>query len=215
MPGGLSSSQTFRNTVPQFEEELVTCPYNMAHQLRPDRLVRHLVICRKESLSSSTSPSYKIALAIKICPYNASHHVHKADMEYHLMQCSSAMLGKEQGVLKDDEEPKKSVNTAVAFEDSDEEDWDKEMKGLNLGTYNPMDKVVKNNIPVNVGNTLLNKSGRRDLRSLQRLGDKDGVAQLVNGHDSAETSTGAGYLPVGMNQTSSGKKKKKKKQAMN
>merc|ERR1719233_1732784 len=117
---------------------------------------------------------------------------------------------------KDVTQPKESVNTLMASEDSEEEDWDKEMKGLNLGTYNPMDKVVKNNIPVNVSNHLINKSGRRDLRSLQRVGDKAGVAQLVNGHGGAKSEhvPEAGYIPVGMTQTSSGKKKKKK-QAQN
>ena len=39
-----------------------------------------------------------------------------------------------QEVRKDHEEPKKSVNAVMACEDSDEEDWGKEMKGRNLET---------------------------------------------------------------------------------
>ena len=50
---------------------LVGCPYNVSHQLRPDRLV----ICRKETLSSPTSPGYRRALGIKIYPYNSAHHI--------------------------------------------------------------------------------------------------------------------------------------------
>ena len=68
MPRG---TQTFCNTVPEFREDLVGCPYNVSHQLRPDRLV----ICRKETLSPPTSPGYRRALGIKIYPYNSAHHI--------------------------------------------------------------------------------------------------------------------------------------------
>merc|ERR1711862_728694 len=87
------------------------------------------------------------------------------------------------------------------------------IEGLNLGTYNPMVKVVKNNIPVNFNANLINKSGRRDLRSLQRIGDKDGVRQLVNegGYGPSGSGQEVGHLLVGMIASPLGQKKKKKK----
>lgn len=206
MPRG---TQTFCNTVPEFKEELVGCPYNISHQLRPDRLVRHLVICRKESLSSPTSPGYKRALGIKICPYNSAHHIHRADMEHHLTLCASALQFKQELVVPGKEHIKLTVvHHTTAAADSDEEDWDKEMKGLNLGTYNPMEKVVKENLPVNAH--LMNKSERRDLRSMQRLGDWEGVGQVVNGGGGG-LGNGIGHLPVGMSASIVKKKKNKKK----
>jgi len=205
MPRG---SQTFCNTVPEFREELVGCPYNISHQLRPDRLVRHLVICRKETLSSPTSPGYKRALGIKICPYNSAHHIHRADMEHHLTLCASALQFKQELVVPDKEHEKPPAEHTPGAADSDEEDWDREMKGLNLGTYNPMEKVVKENLPVNAH--LMNKSGRRDLRSMQRLGDWEGVGQVVNGGGGG-IGYGIGHLPVGMSVSCAKKKKNKKK----
>lgn len=211
MPRGATSNQTFRNTAPEFREELVGCPYNMAHQLRPDRLVRHLVICRKESLSSPTSQGYKTAQSIKICPYNSAHHVHRADMEHHLAQCASARQFREQELR---ELPVRDIQKHVASTaESDDEDWDKEMEGLNLGTYNPMDKVVKDNIPVNAH--LLSKAGRRDLRSMQRMGNWEGVSQLVNVNAEDRAVPVSGHVPVGMScQASSTQKNRKKKKVV-
>ena len=85
MPGTMKYSQTFSNRVEEFKEELVDCPYDNAHKIIPDRLVKHLVKCR-----TSLKHQYKTAINIKICEYNSSHHVHKADMEDHLKQCPSA-----------------------------------------------------------------------------------------------------------------------------
>ena len=132
----------------------------------------------------------------------------RSDLEHHLTLCSSAILFKQQEERKPVKEHKPADNTA-ALADSDEEDWDREMEGLNLGTYNPMEKVVKGNIPVNAH--LMNKSGRRDLRSMQRMGDLAGVAQVVNGYDEGGPSQGSGHLPVGMSETVVKKKKNKKK----
>merc|ERR1719334_2045698 len=136
-------------------------------------------------------------------------------MEYHLTQCSDGLQkkGEENMKVYEERKPKKTVHSAALNVDSDDEDWDKEMEGLNLGTYNPMTKVVKNNIPVNFNANLINKSGRRDLRSLQRIGDKDGVGQLVNEGDYGHSGSGTevSRLPVGMIASPMGQKKKKKK----
>ena len=89
-------SQTFSNRVEEFKEELLVCPYDNAHKIIPDRLVKHLVKCRTSSLKHQ----YKTAINIKICEYNSSHHVHKADMEDHLKQCSSAQNYQHEETLK-------------------------------------------------------------------------------------------------------------------
>ena len=133
----------------------------------------------------------------------------RADMEHHLTLCASALQFKQELVVPGKEHIKLTVvHHTTAAADSDEEDWDKEMKGLNLGTYNPMEKVVKENLPVNAH--LMNKSERRDLRSMQRLGDWEGVGQVVNGGGGG-LGNGIGHLPVGMSASIVKKKKNKKK----
>jgi len=216
MPRGVNSTQTFCNTVAEYTEELVECPYNIAHQLRPDRLVRHLVICRRECLSSPSSPGYKRALSIKICPYNSTHHIQRADLEHHLTLCKSALLFKQEKEMleegkyvgnKSEVDLDEATGVSTAKAESDEEDWDKEMEGLNLGTYCPMEKVVKENMLFNAQGR--NKSTRRDIRSMQRLGDKEGLAQALNGSEEG-SYPGEGHIPVGMSQDVLVKKKKKK-----
>ena len=57
--------------------KLVTCPYNRAHQIRPERIHYHLVKCAKQHPEAD----------LVICPYNATHHVQPADEHVHLLKC--------------------------------------------------------------------------------------------------------------------------------
>ena len=59
------------------------------------------------------------------------------------------------------------------MEDEDEEDWDKEMEGVNLKSYDPMKKVLEMNLPINT--KCMGKRDGREVRSLQRLGDRQGL----------------------------------------
>eukprot|EP00093_Oithona_nana_P013893 13893.XXX_344533_343793_1 [CDS] Oithona nana genome sequencing. len=58
-------------------EELITCPYNKFHQIRPTRIQYHLIKCKKR---------YPNADMI-ICPFNASHHVPREEERTHLLEC--------------------------------------------------------------------------------------------------------------------------------
>ncbi len=49
--------------------DLVTCPYNRCHQIRPDRIQYHLVKCSKQHPEAD----------MVVCPYNASHHVKREE----------------------------------------------------------------------------------------------------------------------------------------
>lgn len=57
--------------------KLRTCPYNPAHQIRPERIQYHLLKCRRNYPDMS----------MVICPYNATHHVNIRDEQAHMRQC--------------------------------------------------------------------------------------------------------------------------------
>lgn len=143
---------------------------------------------RRDCLSSKTNPFYKRAQDIKICQFNQSHHVHKADMESHLKTCESAKRFKELDELgtkvtkhvklvpatqEDDES--KPLNNKV--QEEEEEDWDKEMEGKQILSYDPMKKVLERNFAVN--SACKSEGERRDIRAMQRLGDKEGLSYLL------------------------------------
>ena len=111
MPGTRQYSQTFSHSVVEFREELLDCPYDNAHKIIPDRLVKHLVKCRNSSLKHQ----YKTAINIKICEYDSSHHVHKSQMEEHLKQCPSAQYYQQEAALTPDQVGKKPVEVASAL----------------------------------------------------------------------------------------------------
>ena len=108
MPGTKQHCQTFSNSVVEFREDLVDCPYDNAHKIIPGRLVKHLVKCR----SSSLKTQYKSAINIKICQYDSSHHVHKSQMDEHLKQCPSAQYYQNEAARTPDQVGKKPVEVA-------------------------------------------------------------------------------------------------------
>ena len=48
-----------------------------------------------------------------------------------------------------------------------EEDWEKEMEGVVLTSYDPMKKVIKNNIAINTKCKSVGE--RKDIRAMQRV----------------------------------------------
>jgi len=210
MPGTYNRSQTFCNKKPEFHEELLECPYNSSHQIRPERMIRHLVICRKDCLSSKTNPYFKKAKQIVICQFNSVHHVHKDDLEKHLQECESAALYKETpgieeklSVMSISKGPDSDTNVLESkenVEEESEEDWDKEMSGVELSTYDPMIKVVEKNLAIN---TRCKSAGeRKDIRAMQRVDDKEGLEYLLapasKNKKKKKKPAANKYVPVGM-----------------
>lgn len=58
-------------------DELITCPYNKFHQIRPSRIQYHLLKCKKNHPGAD----------MVVCPFNASHHIQRQNEREHLLEC--------------------------------------------------------------------------------------------------------------------------------
>ena len=58
-------------------EDLISCPYNPCHQIKPSRIQYHLIKCARQH------PHLDMA----VCPYNATHHVPRAREQEHIIEC--------------------------------------------------------------------------------------------------------------------------------
>uniref|UniRef100_A0A8D8GBE1 Gametocyte-specific factor 1 homolog n=1 Tax=Culex pipiens TaxID=7175 RepID=A0A8D8GBE1_CULPI len=58
-------------------EDLLFCPYNRAHRIRPDAMPKHLYKCRRNH------PKTKLV----ICPFNTIHHVPGPELNAHIVEC--------------------------------------------------------------------------------------------------------------------------------
>lgn len=65
------------NTTFNSLEDLKTCPYNVCHQIRPERMHYHLVKCQK------SNPHIKL----ERCPFNATHHIRESALQNHMIEC--------------------------------------------------------------------------------------------------------------------------------
>ncbi|XP_067637634.1 gametocyte-specific factor 1 homolog [Eurosta solidaginis] len=59
------------------ESELLTCPYNVSHQILRSRFQVHLVRCRKSYPNSE----------VVVCPFNITHRVNKQEIDWHVSNC--------------------------------------------------------------------------------------------------------------------------------
>ena len=171
MPIG-SGPQSFRNTTKEeLGDDLITCPYNKSHQIRPERMQRHLIVCRKDVLSKPNHPFHKAAKDLERCPFDANHHIKKSEMESHIQECPSKREMKTV-VLTEAPSWRKSVVTekseaaveaAENWDDDDKEDLDNPQPG-----YNPQAKILNSSVPILYNVPGLYKSEKRDFRSRQR-----------------------------------------------
>eukprot|EP00092_Neocalanus_flemingeri_P019311 GFUD01020917.1.p1 GENE.GFUD01020917.1~~GFUD01020917.1.p1 ORF type:complete len:224 (+),score=62.37 GFUD01020917.1:202-873(+) len=193
MPRG-SGPQTFNNTTKEeLGDDLLTCPYNKSHQIRPERMQRHLIICRKDVLSKPTHPFHKAAKELERCPFDANHHITKAEMESHIIECPSkremkpsvptAVPSWRKSVVRDKSEAEVSVES---WDDVGEDDWDKPQTG-----YNPQDKMLNSSEPLLYNVPGLNKSEKREFRARQR-------ARHIGGQEDAFEDWDQGHLADGM-----------------
>uniref|UniRef100_A0A2A4JP08 CHHC U11-48K-type domain-containing protein n=1 Tax=Heliothis virescens TaxID=7102 RepID=A0A2A4JP08_HELVI len=93
--------------------DMITCPYNMAHQVEHYRMHIHLQKCRKQHPNSG-----KVN-----CPFDATHVVNEVELDYHVTTCPKRhMLDTQLYVMDDDHRPVVPVVPQSAPDTS--EDWE-------------------------------------------------------------------------------------------
>ena len=129
------------------------CPYNKSHMIRPERMQRHLILCRKDVLSKPDNPFHKAAKDLERCPYDANHHIPSAEMDSHITDCPSkremkpkvatAVPSWRKSVVTDKSEAANEKAAENWDDDAAVDDWDTPQAG-----YNPQAKILNSNQPI-------------------------------------------------------------------
>ena len=85
------ASQNYRNTVQEWDEKLIQCPYFPSHQIRPARFGHHLIQCRKALSKQPTSPYYHKIDDLVVCKFNSHHHIPREKMDEHIKKCQGVV----------------------------------------------------------------------------------------------------------------------------
>ncbi|XP_026748055.1 gametocyte-specific factor 1-like [Trichoplusia ni] len=94
--------------------DMISCPYNMAHQVEHYRMHIHLQKCRKQHPDSKKVP----------CPFDATHVVNDVELDYHVSTCPKRhMLDTQLYVMDDDHRP--TVPVVQSAPDTSD-DWENE-----------------------------------------------------------------------------------------
>jgi len=155
----------------EWQEELVQCPYDPVHQIRPARLGHHLVKCRASLERQPTSPYYPRLESTVICEYNVHHHVPRKDYREHLKTCTEHLATKRALDTLNTETIKISgisdimsgVDKVMNHGNADD-DWDDE----NYAPYDPSSKIADTPMMLPQG---LTPAERRDYRIAKRQGE--------------------------------------------
>ncbi|KAJ2941914.1 hypothetical protein O0L34_g10728 [Tuta absoluta] len=109
--------------------QMMTCPYNAAHQVEHYRMHIHLQKCRKQHPNCN-----KV-----ICPIDATHVINDVELEYHIrFTCSKRVLFESQKyVFQDESRPIVAIPPPAVHT---EENWDDD----NVTSYKP-DPAKKGN----------------------------------------------------------------------
>jgi len=154
-----------------WQEELVECPYDPAHKIRPAKLGHHLVKCRTALELQTTSPYYPRLETTVICEYNVHHHVPRKDYHQHLKTCPEHLatkrametLNTETVQISGISDIMSGVDKVMNF-GNDDDDWDDE----NFTPYDPSAKIASTPMILPQG---LTPSQRRDYRIAKRQGE--------------------------------------------
>ncbi|CAG9120318.1 hypothetical protein JYU34_008213 [Plutella xylostella] len=96
---------------------MMTCPYNMAHQVEAYRMQYHLEKCRKQYPNSK-----KVS-----CPFDATHILADAELDYHVSVCPQReMFDRARFAVDDCAEYRPSVEHPTVHV-ATEENWDDEV----------------------------------------------------------------------------------------
>ena len=149
-------------------ENMSICPFIKSHMIRPERMQRHLIICKKDILSKPDHPAYKLVMNMERCPYNATHLINKHEMKRHIEVCNSKRV-----VATPTEVPawRKSVVVArseAAVEASEDWDDDNNQDAYLRTPYNPQAKILKSTTPILHLPPGMSRAEKSDFRSRQR-----------------------------------------------
>ncbi|XP_078506426.1 uncharacterized protein LOC144764805 [Lissotriton helveticus] len=97
-------------------EDLLQCPYDKNHLIRPSRFPYHLVKCRE------SNP--KAAKDVATCPYNARHRVPKQELQLHISNCLDKCLTENFQAIHVNTEKQKPVHQSNWQAPPCQENWD-------------------------------------------------------------------------------------------
>ncbi|XP_038105821.1 gametocyte-specific factor 1 homolog [Culex quinquefasciatus] len=162
-------------------EDLLFCPYNRAHRIRPDAMPKHLYKCRRNH------PKTRLV----ICPFNTIHHVSGPELNAHIAECpdraafelykycitdgsrqSHTPTAQEPELIYNNEPPRQATGRSLQ---DDDECWDESA----VPAYNPHAYCKSANVIRKATN--MKKSQKREFYQAER--------ERLNGWRSGSTSS--------------------------
>lgn len=148
-------------------DDLVTCPYNIAHTIQRGRFDNHLMKC------SRNYPNMKL----DTCFFNTTHRIKKGLMENHLQTCPDKARHDAQNIdimVQTVTMTKAVIEDHTGQNEDDEDDWG---KSCNRGGYDPKAKIADKNVIRTLQNATPSerKAFRKEEKErLERIRSKNG-----------------------------------------
>jgi len=117
-------------------DDLVTCPYNIAHTIQRRRFDNHLMKCEKQ---------YPL-MKLETCFFNTTHRIKQGEMEIHLRTCSDKAKHDAQALhikVQTVTMTKAEIEDHKSDNEDDEEDWG---KSCAMSGYDPNANIAQKNV---------------------------------------------------------------------